>query len=269
MDKKKKLTLLFPVGPKKKQFRFVPERLEECFSKYAGKGDGASTSSISMTPGEVAKKKAAAAAASLTLEETKGKQTSAGSVVDVGVRDSLTWSDIRLMLKGNRLLFDVFGTVAAFLEWGGLFWLAAQRRASDGRFVVTRERARAAADGTLFAVLKAGREREAEAEAAAKATGRGRRRPSFWRFAAALGGGGDSGAAAASVSPSAAAAVAKATSATAAKKKTGAAMTTATEGGGRGGIPAGRRTPPPPPASQVDFAPSQPQPPAAKAKKAQ
>ena len=82
----------------------------------------------------------------------------AGSVVDVGPRDSLTWADIRLMLKGNRALFDPFGATAAILEWGGLFWLAAQRRACDGRFVVTRERARAAADGTLFAVLKADRE---------------------------------------------------------------------------------------------------------------
>ena len=155
--------------------RFVPERLEECFSKYAGKGDGSfASSSTSRTPAAAAKKKAAAAAAaSLTLDETKGKgkaATAAGSVVDVGARDSLTWADIRCMLKGNRLLFDPFGATAAFLEWGGLFWVAAQRRASDGRFVITRERARAAADGTLFSLLRADRERAA-AKAKATTTG--------------------------------------------------------------------------------------------------
>jgi len=221
----------------------VPERLEECFSKYAGKGDASSSSSpssVSMTPVEVAKKKAAAAAASLTLDETKGK-ASAGSVVDVGPRDSLTWADIRLMLKGNRALFDPFGATAAILEWGGLFWLAAQRRACDGRFVVTRERARAAADGTLFAVLKADREL-AMADAKKKKEEVGGR---------SRGGGGK----------------AATTPATAAKKRSSPA-----EAGGAPpsssagkGIPAGRRTPPP--ATKVDLADPSSHP--ASAKKAQ
>ena len=194
-----------------------------------------------MTPAEVANKKAAAAAASLTLDETKGK-ASAGSVVDVGPRDSLTWADIRIMLKGNRALFDPFGATAAFLEWSGLFWLAAEKRRSDGRFVVTRERARAAADGTLFKVLKADRER-AMADAKKKTT---------------------------------TTTTTTTTPATAAKKRSTAAAAEAGGGGGGGGvpsyssagkgIPAGRRTPPP--ATKFDLAgPSSSQP--ASAKKAQ
>lgn len=222
--------------------RYIPEKLEEIFSKYAGMGDSssssfASVSSVSMAPAEVAKKKAAAAAASLTLDETKGKG-SAGSVLDVGVHDSLTWSDIRLMLKGNRSLFDPFGSTAAFLEWSGLFWLAAERRASDGRFVVTRERARAAADGTLFSVLKRDRERAAEERAEHQR-----------------------------VAKTAAAAVERSRGlAGGPKTATGTKKKTAEGGSGGGGAPlssssggiAADRRSPPPPATQFDFAPHPP-----------
>lgn len=66
---------------------------------------------------------------------------------------------VRTLLAADRVARDPFGWMAAFLEWGALFYVAAQQFSDHGPWLLTRERARAAMDGTLWPVL----EREAAA----------------------------------------------------------------------------------------------------------
>ena len=127
--------------------RFVPQRFDDAFSKYAS------------------------------------AKTGAGA-------PAMTWADVRAMVAGNACARDVFGRAANFLEWSGLFFVAAQQATPDGDsgpHVLTRERARQAMDGSLWPAL----EREAAARRAAVATRRG----AAWWAPWARGWGGRAGAA--------------------------------------------------------------------------
>lgn len=127
--------------------RFVPQRFDDAFSKYAS------------------------------------AKTGAGA-------PAMTWADVSAMVAGNACARDVFGRAANFLEWSGLFFVAAQRATPDGDsgpHVLTRERARQAMDGSLWPAL----EHEAAARRAAVATRRG----AAWWAPWARGWGGRAGAA--------------------------------------------------------------------------
>ena len=80
--------------------------------------------------------------------------TRAAGTTAPGAASALTWRQIRTLLAANRVARDPFGWTAAFLEWGALFYVAAQKFNESGPWLLTRERARAAMDGTLWPVLE-------------------------------------------------------------------------------------------------------------------
>lgn len=63
--------------------------------------------------------------------------------------DGITWRGILTMLGRNRSIMDPVGATAAFLEWAGLYWVAADHDAG----VLSKEDVRAMYDGTLWEKL--------------------------------------------------------------------------------------------------------------------
>lgn len=63
-------------------------------------------------------------------------------------KDALNPSEIFAMLRGNRNILDPTGWTAAALEWYALWWVA-----GDEESYITKERARASFDGSLWPIL--------------------------------------------------------------------------------------------------------------------